>query len=156
MFCTLWYHQEYLPPAGEYYPESKIRLQIFSYLNLLYKFAQRSELRVWKHQFTGKYVQTGEGNGNQYYCLENSMDRGVWWATCSPWSCRVRHNLATKKTFPNLMAQRVKSLPAMQKPWVRSLSQEDPLEKKMALQSSILACKIPWTEEPGGLQGYSP
>ena len=54
------------------------------------------------------------------------------------------------------MAQRVKSLPAMQKPWVRSLSQEDPLEKKMALQSSILACKIPWTEEPGGLQGYSP
>ena len=99
MFCTLWYHQEYSPPAGEYYPESKIRLQIFSYLNLLYKFAQRGELRVWKHQFTGKYAQTGEGNGNQYYCLENSMDRRVWWATCSPWSCRVRHNLATKKNI---------------------------------------------------------
>ena len=39
---------------------------------------------------------------------------------------------------------------------VRSLGWEDPLEKKMATHSSILAWKIPWTEEPGGLQGYSP
>ena len=36
--------------------------------------------------------------------------------------------------------------------WVQSLGEEDPLEKKMATHSSILACKIPWTEEPGGLQ----
>ena len=40
----------------------------------------------------------------------------------------------------------------MQEMWVRSLSQEDPLEEEMATHSSILAWEIPWTEEPGGLQ----
>ena len=43
-------------------------------------------------------------------------------------------------------------MPEMQETWVRFLGQEDPLEKAMAPLSSILACKIPWTEEPGGLQ----
>ena len=46
----------------------------------------------------------------------------------------------------------VKNLPAMQEMWVRFLGQEDPLEKEMATLSSNLAWKIPWTEEPGGLQ----
>ena len=46
----------------------------------------------------------------------------------------------------------VKNLPAMQETQVRSLSQEDPLEKGMATHSSILAWRIPWTEEPGMLQ----
>ena len=46
----------------------------------------------------------------------------------------------------------VKNLPAMQKAWVRSLGQEDPLGKGMATHSSTLAWRIPWTEEPGGLQ----
>ena len=46
----------------------------------------------------------------------------------------------------------VKDLPAMQETWVRSLSQEDPLEKKMATHPRILVWEIPWTEEPGGLQ----
>ena len=50
------------------------------------------------------------------------------------------------------MAQTVKSLPARRKTWIRSLSWEDPLEKEMATHSSILTWKIPWTEEPGGLQ----
>ena len=45
----------------------------------------------------------------------------------------------------------VKSLPAMQETWVRSLSQEDPLEEGMASHSNILAWRIPWTEEAGGL-----
>ena len=40
----------------------------------------------------------------------------------------------------------------MQQTWVQSLGQEDPLEKGMAAHSSILACRIPWIEEPGGLQ----
>ena len=44
------------------------------------------------------------------------------------------------------------SLPAMWETWVRSLGQEDALEKGMATHSSILAWRIPWTEEPGGLQ----
>ena len=46
----------------------------------------------------------------------------------------------------------VKNLPARQEMWVRSLGQEDPLEKEMATLSSNLAWKTPWTEEPGGLQ----
>ena len=46
----------------------------------------------------------------------------------------------------------VKNLPAMQEIQVPSLGWEDPLEKGMATHSSILACRIPWTEEPGGLQ----
>ena len=50
------------------------------------------------------------------------------------------------------MAQMVKNLPAMQEAQVRSLGQKDPLEKGMATQSSILAWRIPWTEELGGLQ----
>ena len=49
------------------------------------------------------------------------------------------------------MAQTVKNLPGMQETQVRSLSQEDPLEKGMATHSSILAWRVPWTEEPGGL-----
>ena len=52
----------------------------------------------------------------------------------------------------SLVAHLVKSLPAMQETWVQSLGCEDPLEKKMATHSSILAWKIPWTEEPGRLQ----
>ena len=49
------------------------------------------------------------------------------------------------------VAQMIKNLPAMQEPRVRSLGQEDPLEKGMATDSSILAWEIPWTEEPGRL-----
>ena len=48
-------------------------------------------------------------------------------------------------------AQTVKHLPAMWDTWVRSLGQEDPLEKEMATHSSILAWKIPWMKEPGRL-----
>ena len=51
-----------------------------------------------------------------------------------------------------LVAQTVKNLPALQETRVQSLGQEDPLEKRMATHSSVLAWEIPWTEEPGGLQ----
>ena len=50
------------------------------------------------------------------------------------------------------MAQTVKNLPAMWETQVRSLGQEDPMEKGMATHSSIHAWRIPWTEPPGGLQ----
>ena len=52
----------------------------------------------------------------------------------------------------SLVVQSLKRLPAMWETWVRSLGQEDPLEKEMATHSSILAWRIPWTEEVGGLQ----
>ena len=54
----------------------------------------------------------------------------------------------------SLVAQTVKNLPAMQETWVQSLGQEDPLEKGMASHSSILAWRIWWTEEPGGVQSW--
>ena len=52
----------------------------------------------------------------------------------------------------SLVAQMVKYLPAMLKTWVESLGQEDSLEKEIAIHFSILAWRIPWREEPGGLQ----
>ena len=52
----------------------------------------------------------------------------------------------------SLVAQMVKNLPAVLETWVQFLGQEDPLEKGMATHSSILAWRIPWTEEPGRLQ----
>ena len=50
------------------------------------------------------------------------------------------------------MAQMVKNLPAMKETWVQFLNWEDPLEKGMATHFSVLSWRIPWTEEPGGLQ----
>ena len=52
----------------------------------------------------------------------------------------------------SLVVQSVKNLPAVQETWVQSLGQEDPLEKEVAIRSSILAWEIPGTEEPGRLQ----
>ena len=49
------------------------------------------------------------------------------------------------------VAQTVKNLPAVQETWIQSLGQEDSLEKGKATHSSIFACRIPWTEEAGGL-----
>ena len=54
--------------------------------------------------------------------------------------------------WASLVAQTIKNLPAMQETWVRSLDQEDPLEKGMATDSSILVWRTVWTEEPARLQ----
>ena len=64
---------------------------------------------------------------------------------------RERSSLALW-SFAYLVAQMVKNLPAIQGTWVRSLGREDLLEKAMETHSSIPAWRIPWTEEPGGLQ----
>ena len=85
------------------------------------------------------------------------MEGGAWLHSTdySPWghieSDRTER-LHFKLWWASLVAQRVKHLPAMQETWVQSLGQEDPLEKEMATHSSTLAWRIPWTEEPGGLQ----
>ena len=73
---------------------------------------------------------------------------------------RVRYDLATGQqeaklqysAGASLVAQMIKNLPAMQETSVRSLGQGDPLGKRMATHSNILAWRIPWTEEPGRLQ----
>ena len=67
------------------------------------------------------------------------------------WSA-INHCLAFK--WASLVAQMVRRLPAMRETWVWSLGWEDPLKKEMATQSSTLAWRIPWMEEPGGLQSW--
>ena len=65
--------------------------------------------------------------------LQTCFDLLLWWLRVS------------------LVAQLVKNLPAMRETWVRSLGQEDPLEKEMTTHSRMLAWEISWTEKPGGL-----
>ena len=87
------------------------------------------------------------------------MQRGLpWWPVqemCGPslvW--KIPHALEQLSlcTTTSLVAQTVKHLPTVRETWVRSLGQEDPLEKEMATHSSTLAWKIPWTEERSRLQ----
>ena len=75
-------------------------------------------------------------------------------APCSSQSPAEKVFTKPFKTSPkdSLVAQMVKNPPAKQEIWVRSLGRADPLEKGMATHSRILAWRIPWTEEPGGLQ----
>ena len=82
------------------------------------------------------------------------MDRGAWQVAVHGVSI-VRHDLATKHTSQRGEASGgsdSKESDAMWETWVQSQGQEDPLEKEMATHSSILAQRIPWTEEPGRLQ----
>ena len=93
-----------------------------------------------------------------------SRDRGAWWAAvygvAQSWTQLKRLSSSSSSIHIHVsillqkapVAQMVKSLPAMQDTQVRSLGQENPLEKGMGTHSSILAQRIPWTEEPGGLQ----
>ena len=96
-----------------------------------------------------------EGNGNPSSCLENPMDRGTWHATAHG-VARARHNLASKP--PALLFNRISQvvqwkrihLPAGDVGLIPESGRS--LEKEMAIHSSILAGKIPWTEESCGLQ----
>ena len=78
------------------------------------------------------------------------------WLMLQNWRVKLFVQLfVIENIFPSclasLVAQMVKRLPAMQETQVQSLGWEDPLEKEMTIHSSILAWRIPWTEEPGGL-----
>ena len=88
-----------------------------------------------------------KGVGLSHYQRTSGQD-GCW---CDPFR---RFNLPQGLAFegPSLVAQMVKSPPAMQETWVQSLGWEDVLEEGLTTHSSILAWRIPWTEEPGGLQ----
>ena len=107
-------------------------------------------------------IPGSNGNPFQYSCLENAMDRGAWRAA-SPWghkelSTAERLNHSTQQfgsglaLRASLVARTVTNLLAMQEPWVLSLGQEDSLEKKVASHFSVLSWRIPWAEDPGGLQ----
>ena len=97
----------------------------------------------------GRYPGEGKGYPLQYSGLENSKDCIVHG------SQRVGHERLSLSLSPyraSLVALTVKNLPIMWQIEVRSLGREDPLEKEMAIHSSIFAWKISWTEELRGLQ----
>ena len=98
--------------------------------------------------------------------LENPMDGGAWGAAVhgvAESRTRLSDFTLTHTTYStmeftylnvpaSLVAQRLKHLPAMRETRVRSLVQKDPLEKEIATHFSVLAWRIPWMEDPGGLQ----
>ena len=100
----------------------------------------------------GRFPGGGQNNPQeylQYSCLENPMDKGAWQATVyriAKSQTRLKQlstqhtHMGSKVGFP--VAQIVKNLPAVQETWVRSHSQEDPLEKGMAIHSSIPAWRL--------------
>ena len=123
---------------------------------------------MWE-TWVGKFPGEGNGNPLQYSCLENPMDRGAW----CPWG-RNESDMTERLHFTSfhiyilqlnfLLLNYCLGLPRwhngkdsachlqeIQEIQVRSPGQEDPPEGSMATHSSILAWRIPWTEEPGGL-----
>ena len=92
----------------------------------------------------------GEGNGNplQCSCLENPRDGVAQSQTWLKWLS----SSSSMYIWTSLVAQTIKNLPAMWESWVQSLGWEDSLEEGMATHSGILAWRISWTEDPGGLQ----
>jgi len=113
--------------------------------------------RTERLHFHFSLSRIGEGNGNplQCSCLENPKDGGAWWAAIygvAQSRTRLKQLSSSTSSRAFLLAQTLKNLPAMWETQVRSLGGEDPLEKEMATHCSILAWRIPWTEEPGWLQ----
>ena len=87
---------------------------------------------------TGKESACSAGDSSLIPGLERSPREGIGYPLQYSWA--------------SLVAQMVENLPAMRETWVQSKGWEDPLEEGMATHSSILAWRIPWTEEPGELQ----
>ena len=111
-------------------------------------------LRVRLHfHFLLSCIGGGNGNPLQRSCLERPRDGGAWWAAVygvtQNWT---RLKRLSSSSGASLVALTVKNLPAVFETRVQSLGREDPVEKGMATHSSILAWRIPWTEEPSGPQ----
>ena len=103
---------------------------------------EESEVRVVK-----QYIrQPGSGR-------TGSWNSALWLQSVCAHDCNIKQINTIHNLSHLLLAQMVNNLPAMQETWVRSLGLKDPLEKEMATHSTILAWRIPWTEEPGD---YSP
>ena len=86
---------------------------------------------------------------------ETAKDSEAWCAAVHG-VAKSQTRLSNRTTRTFLVVQTVKNLPAMQETWVQSLGGKDPLEKEMETHSSILAWRIPWTEEPDRLQFMGP
>ena len=108
---------------------------------------RQSESNLWSmggshiHKHTHSHTHT-----------ESLFLMGAWPPFLLPSPLVQKHFKQFLHSGASLVDQMIKRLPAVQETWVWSLGREDPLEKEMATHSSILAWRIPWTEEPGGLQ----
>ena len=112
--------------------------------------AQSLLLCSWGHPNSERVVNelTKEWTRQSQYPLNSSFEIGTTWSSKSLMLAGLILSYASRG-FPG--GSVVKDLPAVQEMPVRSLGQEDPLEKEMATHSSTLVWEIPWTEEPGGL-----
>ena len=108
---------------------------ILLYFRLIWKTSRTllCEGGVWKNAQGGAGRKFGRNLTSLFFQIAKDY---IWWYVLEA----------------SLVAQRIKCLPAMRETRVQSLGWEDPLEKELATHSSILAQRIPWTEEPGGLQ----
>ena len=118
--------------------------------------------RVWRSENAGGNVSWYYYYGEQYGDSLKNMNKTFIWP-CNPttghtptgnhnWKTHMHTNVHHNTILcASLVAQSVKNLPAMQETWIRFLGQEDSLEKEMVAHCSILAWRISWTEEPGGL-----
>ena len=87
-----------------------------------------------------------------WYTQSSFIKEGVEWETATRNETGYVTETVPLRIKASLVAQTVNNLPAMQETQVQSQDQEDPLEKGMATHSGILAWRIAWTEEPGGIQ----
>ena len=139
----------------------KLGIRLTGLISLLSKGLSRvfSSTTIWKHHFFGTQPSLWSNKSVTVSIVSPSI--AMKWCPLDP-MIFIFWTLSFKLAFSlffhlhpwwaSLVAQMVKRLPAMWQTWVRSLGWEDPLEKGMATHSSILAWRISWTEEPGGLQ----
>ena len=107
---------------------------------------------TWMHLEIAVLYEVGE---KDKYCVTSSIAelKMIEMNLLIKQTHRLNEFMVTEgKERTSLVAQMVKRLPTMRETWVPSLGQKDPLEKEMATHSSVLAWRIPWMGEPGGLQ----
>ena len=125
--------------------------QQYSIIN--FEVAKRLDLKCSCHQ-KEMIIMCCDGGVNQYYVGNHTAVYKILNQHIVHLKLTLCHvsSYISLKNISGKAAQMVKILPAAQGTWVQSLGQENPLVKGMATHSSILAWRIPWTEEPGGLQ----
>ena len=154
------YNTKLVPDAKDwsniFIPYKMITTIKFSYLLSVYK-AITLYLLLSPTHFTSSPTLLCSGKHLFVLCIYDSVPVLLCFSLLFFWDTTYRWNIfvflcLTYFSCTSLVAQRLKRLPPMQETRVRSLGQEDPLEKEMAIHSSILAWRIPWMEKPSRLQ----